>query len=319
MDAIEYVQLVITLIFLAFVGVVAGFVIHFSNLEFNRFWKSRIIFISSSFVWILSLLFGRDQLWNLTTGLFPIQESHYRGLCQAHIILSYGLSQPLFFLTVLFLVRLQSRNVDLSYVTSPNGGILYWTLIWCGPMIAVHVLIVGLNYSHSISEQYPLFWTTFDTTNSLCVVPIISTLAFAVFYTIFLIFYLFWSNKFAGTLVNRRLRKRVQWSQFFFVIFFPFEVLLRVVLIFITKYQVATNVLSHVFFFIDLIICVAGVLEFALLPTVEAADYPLLADISSVFSIESGPTDDQKKSTEKSKSNKSKGMILENFNVQEEM
>lgn len=155
--------------------------------------------------------------------------------------------------------------------------VIMWSVIWTVPMIAIHLLLVGLNTASSLKGS-SYFWTTFDRDTRQCLVPIISTMAFTCFYAIFLVFYIFYSKKFAETLINRRLQQRVRFSQIFFALFFPFEVLLRFILAFLTKYQTATEVLGHIFFFMDLAICLVGLLEFALFPVLDATEYPLMDD-----------------------------------------
>jgi len=278
-EVIEWIQLAVAVVLLIFSVVVLGILIKYHKLPFNKFWKTRGVFVLATFVWILSLLLGGDQFWNADTGYFSISDNGYSILCQVHTLFTFGVSQPLFFITLLFMIRSKTnaRNDLTMYNKHPNRVVMGWSFLWCLPMVAIHLLIVGLNNATSLHDS-DFFWTTFDTTSHKCLVPIISTMAFTCFYAIFLVFYIFYSNKFSKSLINKTLLRRMWWSQFIFSLFFPFEVLLRFILIFTTKFQVAAEILSHIFFFIDLIICFVGLLEFALLPVLDAAEYPLLSD-----------------------------------------
>jgi len=237
-----------------------------------------VMFVVAIFVWILSLLLGRQQFWdwNSSAGFFAIKEEGYQALCQITTLFTFGVAQPLAFITLLFMIRSKtnaSNGLDL-YNKHPNRKVMMWSWLWAFPMIAIHLIIVGLNNASYEDPKY--FWTTFSTSSKQCVVPLISTIAFTCFYGTFLVFYIFYSNKFSRTLINKRLRHRLWLSQIFFSLFFPFEVLLRFILTLTTQIQVAAEVLSHIFFFIDLIICLVGLLEFALFPVLDAAEFPLI-------------------------------------------
>jgi len=277
-SAIQWIEVIVALLLLIFNVVVFVWVVKFWALPFNKFWKTRAMFVVATFVWILSLILGRDQFWS-TGGFFFISEHGYNVVCEVTTLFTYGISQPLFFITLLFMIRSKtnaSNDLDM-YNKHPNRGVISWSLVWTSPMIIIHIIIVGLNNSSRKDSDF--FWTTYDSTSGKCVVPIISTMAFTCFYAIFLVCYIFYSRKFSKTLINKRLLRRVWWSQVFFSLFFPFEVLLRFILIFTTRFQVAGTVLSHIFFFIDLIICLVGLLEFSLFPVLDAAEFPLSSDL----------------------------------------
>jgi len=280
LSAIQWIEFIVALLLLLFSIIVFVWVVKFYALPFNKFWKTRAMFVVATFVWVISLLLGRKTFWNAPHGFFSVTENGYEQLCQVTTLFTYGVSQPLFFITLLFMIRSKTNasNDFNLYNKHPNRVVMGWSMLWTLPMIIIHVIIIILNNT-SLSDT-TFFWRTFNTSSSSCVVPIISTMAFTCFYVIFLAFYIFYSNKFGKTLINKRLLQRLWWSQIFFALFLPFEVLLRFILIFTTKFQVAAEVLSHIFFFIDLIICLVGLLEFALFPVLDAAEFPLTNDMT---------------------------------------
>lgn len=272
LEVLGWIQLGLTLFFLVFLVGVLISVVRYYNLEFNGFWKTRAAIVGICILWTLCLLLGRQQLWRPSDGLLSVSDSRYEGLCRAYVFLTFGIWQPLYFLAILMMLRSKARSKLQLYTESPNKDVLRWSLTYCIPVVVVHIIILALSDVH---ESNPIVWSTYSSTYHHCVIPLLSTGAFAVFYACFIVFYGFASIKLFTRLINRNLRYRVRWTQLFFVFFFPFEIFIRLVLLFISKYEKAYESLYHTFFFIDLIVCAVGVIEFVLLPILDAVSVPL--------------------------------------------
>lgn len=278
LEVLGWIQLSLTLAFLVFlVGVLIG-VVRYYNLEFNGFWKTRAAIVGICILWTLSLLLGRQQLWRPGDGLLSVSDTRYEEMCRAYVFLTFGIWQPLYFLAILMMLRSKARSKLQLYTENPNKDVLRWSLTWCIPVFIVHVIILALSDVH---ESNPIVWSAYTRTYHHCVIPLLSTGAFAVFYACFIVFYGFASIKLFTRLINRNLRYRVRWTQLFFVFFFPFEIFIRLILLFISKYEDAYEALYHTFFFIDLIVCAVGVIEFVLLPILDAASVPLMKGVTA--------------------------------------
>lgn len=278
LEVLGWIQLALALGFLVFLVGVLISVIRCYKLEFNGFWKTRAAIVGICILWTLCLLLGRQQLWRPGDGLLATSDARYEGLCNAYVFLTFGIWQPLYFLAILMMLRSKARSKLQLYTENPNKDVFRWSITWCIPVFIVHVIILGLSDVH---ESNPIVWSTYSSTYHHCVIPLLSTGAFAVFYACFIVFYGFASIKLFTRLINRNLRHRVRWTQLFFVFFFPFEIFIRLIMLFISKYEKAYESLYHTFFFIDMIVCAVGVIEFVLLPVMDAMSVPLMKGVTA--------------------------------------
>lgn len=278
LEVLEWIQLAITLAFIVVMAGVIAVVLKYQHLEFNGLWKTRTFIVSIAILWAFSLLLGRQQLWRQNGGLLSNSSSRFEGLCRAHVFLTFGILQPLFFLTILMILRSKEKSKMDLYSNDPNKFIIYNSLLWCIPIFVVHIVIIAVG---AVRESNPIVWATFSSRDQHCVIPILSTTAFAAFYCCFIIFYIISSRKVFKRLMNHNLRNRVRWTQLFFVFVFPFEIVVRFIMIFISKFEKPYEALYHVYFFIDLIVCTVAVCELVLLPVLDAASYPLMAGVTT--------------------------------------
>lgn len=109
LEVLEWIQLALTLAFLVvLVGILVA-VLRNHKLEFNVLWKTRAFIVGIAIMWVLSLLLGRQQLWRPDGGLLDTSNQRYEELCRAYVFLTFGLWQPLFFLTILMILRSKER------------------------------------------------------------------------------------------------------------------------------------------------------------------------------------------------------------------
>ncbi|KAN0040423.1 hypothetical protein ACTA71_012316 [Dictyostelium dimigraforme] len=281
---IEFAIVLIVLLFLIGVMVV---IIKNRKLEFNMYWKSRALLASSAFIWVVFLMLGNEYLWN-TDGLFGIK-SHSAAICGLHLFFTVGLAEPLFFLAVLFTLKSKTNrdkdrnnygNNNQSGVfrifknrfnfQDPNDYVYLFAFICSLPLIIVHIVLLILD---ALNDKVNIAYTVFDNEESKCLVPIVSTAAFAIFYVLFLLFFIIISRKFSKTIINRSLINRIRLLQFSFIAFLPLEVAIKVVLIFTLNIGKISQALFNAFFFVDIVVLLIGVLEFALFPILDSLGY----------------------------------------------
>ncbi|EAL64160.1 hypothetical protein DDB_G0286809 [Dictyostelium discoideum AX4] len=279
---IEFVIVLIVLLFL--IGVIVV-IIKNRKLEFNMYWKSRALLASSAFIWVVFLMLGNEYLWN-TDGLFGIK-SHSAAICGLHLFFTVGLAEPLFFLSVLFTLKSKTNrdkgrnnNNNQSGIfriftnrlnfEDPNDYVYLCAFICSLPLIIVHIVLLILD---ALNDKVNIAYTVFDNEESKCLVPIVSTAAFAIFYVLFLLFFIFISRKFSKTIINRSLINRIRLLQFSFIAFLPLEVAIKVVLIFTLNIGKISQALFNAFFFVDIVVLLIGVLEFALFPILDSLGY----------------------------------------------
>eukprot|EP00026_Physarum_polycephalum_P007231 Phypoly_transcript_07289.p1 GENE.Phypoly_transcript_07289~~Phypoly_transcript_07289.p1 ORF type:complete len:493 (-),score=61.15 Phypoly_transcript_07289:25-1503(-) len=307
LEVLEWIQLALTLSFLVVMAGILGLVLRYHRLEFNGLWKTRAFMVAVAIMWALSLLLGRQQLWSPDGGILSTDSSKFEGLCRAHVFLTFGIWQPLFFLTILMILRSKEKSKMDLYADDPNKFIIYNALLWCIPIFLVHIVIIAVGAVH---ESNPIVWATYSSKNHHCVMPILSTTAFAAFYCFFIIFYVLSSRKLFKRLMNHNLRNRIRWTQLFFVFIFPFEIVVRFILIFISKYQKPYESLYHTYFFMDLIVCSVAVSELVLLPVLDAASYPLLSGVTAQACKEYAKSEEVKKQRRSTRNQQSLSPVL---------
>ncbi|EGC34454.1 hypothetical protein DICPUDRAFT_153350 [Dictyostelium purpureum] len=291
---IEFIVALVVLLFL--IGVIA-IITKNRHIEFNQYWKSRTLIASSAFIWVIFLLLGNEYLWSSKEGIFGVKESHSRAICALHVFFTVGLAEPLFFLIFLFTIKSKTNQDKENSNTQnnlrsngshrmemiknkwfrfqePNTYVYVWSLVCTLPLVIIHLILLILDatdVTEPRGNQY--LFTVYDSKEQKCSVPIISTGAFAVFFVIFLFFFVIVSRNFSKSIINRSLINRIRILQFSFVAFLPLEVAIRVVLIFTTNIGDATPALFNAFFFVDIIVLLIGVLEFALFPILDSLGF----------------------------------------------
>jgi len=279
LQVLGIIEFVVGLLVLLFLVLVSFVIVRNRDIEFNKLWRSRLFLTCSAFVWVVFLLLGNEYLWNNVDGIFKINPSHSKAVCSLHVFFTVGSSEPLFFLIFLFILKSKTSDKNQNlYINDPNYYVYKWSLLWTIPLIVIHLVVLILDAS-SVSEPQKLFWTVYDQDNSKCAVPIISTAAFAIFFVLFLLFFLFLSRKFSKSIINRVLINRIRLLQLSFILFLPLEVAIRVVLIFTLKFGDTSKALFHAFFFVDIIVLLIGILEFAFFPVIDSLGFGLFESV----------------------------------------
>lgn len=299
LEILEWIQLIVSLLFLLFTAGVLLLVIKHYKLEFNRLYKTRAFLTMTAFMWGIGLLLGRHQLWSPKHGSLPLSNNGFESICRAHVFLTFGMWQPLFFLIILMTLKSKEKSKLQLYADDPNKFILYRALLWCIPVFVVHIIILALSPVH---EGTPVVWRTHTLQHQHCVVPVLSTGATAIFYSFFVVLYVLSSSKLFTRLINRNLRYRIRWTQLFFIFIFPLEIILRFISIFISEYEDAYEAVYHSYYFLELIVCTVAIIELVLRPVMDAASFPMLVGVTENACQEYIKSEEEKKQRRYTKS-----------------
>ncbi|KAF5450481.1 hypothetical protein F2P56_030833 [Juglans regia] len=183
---------------------------HLQN--FNSLWSVRCILVSFIIFWALSELFRipffhRRFLFYLFHYPTPSKQAN---LCKIQVVLSLGLFEPAFLITLLFLV-----NVSIKKKTPYNIWAIPFVLVTCLPMLMLQIICVFFapleTKLPSIFTQSSVFFSHgFDEkTQVLCAYPLLSTVMFGAFGIGYSLCFLLSCWKVLSLAINKGLRIRI--------------------------------------------------------------------------------------------------------------
>ncbi|GAM17151.1 hypothetical protein SAMD00019534_003260 [Acytostelium subglobosum LB1] len=267
-----WIEFILALLVLIFIGFVIYVIAKYRHLEFNKYWRSRTLVSGAGFIWVLALLLGNQFLWLPDGGLFGSSTDKYKYLCSLHLFFTVGSFEPLFFVVFLFMFMSKTSYKRSSlYIDDPNYYVMKRSILATIPVTVAHIAILIIA-SAGVTSPSSEFWNSYSDSESKCVVPIISTAVFAIFYAIFLFFFLLISSRFTRSLMNKNLISRVRLSSACFVVLPPLEIVIRI-LVFVLKIQDKTQALFHAFFLVDIIVIFVAITEFALFPVLDSIGF----------------------------------------------
>lgn len=180
--------------------------------HFNSLWSVRCILVSFIIFWSLSELFRiplihRRFLFNLFHYPTPSKQAN---LCKIQAVLSLGLFEPAFLITLLFLV-----NVSIKKKTPYNIWAIPFVLVTCLPMLTFQIICV---FFAPLGTKLPVIFTQsfvfsnlgfIDKTQVLCAYPLLSTIVFGTFGIGYSVCFLFSCWKVVSLVINKGLRIRI--------------------------------------------------------------------------------------------------------------
>ncbi|CAN4089491.1 unnamed protein product [Withania somnifera] len=203
---------------------------HLQN--FNSLWAVRLLLVFFAFLWALNEVFRlhfvrRKYILPFLPFLTLNQQAT---LCKVHVVLSLGLFEPGFLITLLFLV-----NVSIK-IQNPReiwAVIVVWPI--CFPLLVLQILVVFFSplqqhipeYMHSSS-----FLSTDPWGNEavLCTYPLYSAILFGGFIIAYSSAFLFSCWRVISFVINRKIQVRVNLLATSFIIALPLKVLCLVLL-----------------------------------------------------------------------------------------
>lgn len=179
--------------------------------SFNSFWFTRILLVSFASLWAvgeaLRLNIFRAQYF------FPFLPSmsldQQINLCKIHQVLSLGLFEPAFLVTLLLLV-----NVSIRHQFPPRMWALGTVFLACSPIFALQTLSVFFSPLNTrlpnIMHESSLHYTDhYGNTVVLCKYPVLSILVFGAFVGGYILAFLVSSWKVVSFVLNNNLRARI--------------------------------------------------------------------------------------------------------------
>lgn len=195
---------------------------------FNSLWTVKLLLVSSITLWALTELLRAPFFRRRYLYPSPLSLSQQAGLCKLHSILSLGLFQPAFLVTLLFLV-----NVSIKQ-QSPRA---IWAVTFVlGTCLPLTLLQSFFTYFYPIYPPLPEYFFRssvqfrdgFGNDTVLCTNPLLGTIVFGAFIIIYCLCFLLSCWKVISVVINRGLRARIYGLAFGLLIPLPVQVVLLV-------------------------------------------------------------------------------------------
>ncbi|KAK4351016.1 hypothetical protein RND71_030329 [Anisodus tanguticus] len=203
---------------------------HLQN--FNSLWTVRLLLVLFAFLWAFNEVFRlhlipRKYNFPFLPTLTLNQQSN---LCKVHVVLSLGLFEPGFLITLLFLV-----NVSIK-TQSPSGiwaAIVVWPI--CLPLLVLQILCV---FFSPLQEHIPKYmhsssFLSIDLSGNktvLCTYPLYSGILFGGFTVAYLLAFLFSCWRVISFVINRKIQVRLNLLATSFMIALPVQIVCLVLL-----------------------------------------------------------------------------------------
>ncbi|XP_060203963.1 uncharacterized protein LOC132632142 [Lycium barbarum] len=176
--------------------------------NFNSLWTVRLLLIFFALLWALNEVFRlhfirRKYIFPFLPSL-TLNQQH--NLCKVHVVLSLGLFEPGFLITLLFLVNVSIKK------QSPSGiwaAIIVWPI--CFPLLVLQTLSV---FFSPLQEHIPKYMhsSSFISTDLLgnktvlCTYPLYSAIFFGGFVVAYLSAFLFSCWRVISFVINRKIQ-----------------------------------------------------------------------------------------------------------------
>ncbi|PHT53404.1 hypothetical protein CQW23_07866 [Capsicum baccatum] len=199
----------------------------------NSLWTVRLLLVFFAFLWAFNEVFRlhfirRKYVLPFLPSLTLNQQAN---LCKVQVVLSLGLFEPGFLITLLFLV-----NVSIKIQNNPSD-ISALFVVWpiCVPLLVLQILLV---FFSPLQEHIPVYmhsssFLSIDVLGNkavLCTYPLYSAILFGGFVIAYLIAFLFSCWRVISFVINRKIQVRVNLLATSFMIALPLQILCLVLL-----------------------------------------------------------------------------------------
>ncbi|GFZ06390.1 hypothetical protein Acr_18g0005600 [Actinidia rufa] len=198
---------------------------HLQN--FISLWSVRLLLVSFAAAWALNEIlrlpfFHRHYLYPFLPNFTLSQQSN---LCKIHIVLSLGLFEPGFLITLLFLL-----NVSIKKRTPRDISAISLIFFSCTPVLVLQLFFL---FFSPLQNQLPnilqtssiLLIDSFDNKILRCTYPIFSTIVFAAFVMAYTLGLLFSYWRVVSLVINKSTRVRIHALAFSVLICLPLQIL----------------------------------------------------------------------------------------------
>lgn len=186
--------------------------------DFNAVWGVRVMLITCAMLWgLIELL--RVPLLRHEGGPFHAWSLQKQAaLCQAHTVLSFGVMEPCFFLTALFLLQGSVRDEPFEPRQRWNQKTVSRILACCLPILGLQaalVIVTSLMPGNGRVLHLPAYFSRSYIQESgegdaaVCTFPLISTLVLGLFSCIYNCCFLWQGCRMVALVINKRLQIRV--------------------------------------------------------------------------------------------------------------
>lgn len=186
--------------------------------EFNSVWLVRIILITCAMSWGLIELLRLPLLRHKGAPFHTWGFQQQAALCQAHTVLSFGVMEPCFFLTALFLVKGSVQDAPFAPLRKWNQKTISLILVCCLPVLSLQASLVIISSrvsSESKVFHLPAYFSRSyirepqEGNEAVCTFPLISTLVLGLFCCIYNCCFLWQGCRMVALVINKRLQIRV--------------------------------------------------------------------------------------------------------------
>ncbi|PIA48798.1 hypothetical protein AQUCO_01300020v1 [Aquilegia coerulea] len=197
--------------------------------NFNSLCSVRILLVCFISLWALTeflrLPFTRHHLFSFFPSLSISQQSD---LCKLHLVLSLGLFEPGFLVTLLFLLSFSIKRKDSNDTFGSAVGIVF---ALCLPLLFLQAYFIFYPGKTIFPEVFYSSYIVLEGTGAahttiLCSYPFLSTIVFGVFATVYILYFLLASCKVVSLVINKGLRIRIYALLFSVLVALPTQVAL---------------------------------------------------------------------------------------------
>eukprot|EP00736_Rhodelphis_marinus_P007055 Rmarinus@m.29572 len=179
---------------------------------FTKISSIRYALLLISVIWTLACLLEASYIWH-EDGWLSQDFDVYKQLCRLHTVTAYGLAEPMFYITILSILRRQYRSNPENHDETPS---IAWVFLWASPIFLCQIVIVGvemLSSSWSMADELKdkdeYVFLPYDETYQSCVVPYASVVVSILFVLVFCVAFRIFASSVESKLLNRALRKRL--------------------------------------------------------------------------------------------------------------
>ncbi|KAL5726795.1 hypothetical protein ACHQM5_000052 [Ranunculus cassubicifolius] len=255
--------LISTIVLFSVISLVFIIHFHFKSQEsqalqnFNSLCSVRVLLVTFISLWALAeflrLPFTRRYL------ISHLTPDHQANICRLHIVLSFGLFEPGFLVTLLFLLSFSIKKKDPNDTFGSAVGVV---LALCLPVLTLQIYFVFFPNKTFFSE---LLWKSHVTIEDfggeslvLCVYPLFGTIIFGVFGVVYALYFFCACCKVVALVINRGLRIRLYALMLSVVVTVPLQVVLLVVSTLWNPVNPSYNGITLVMFLIVLLCAAVG-------------------------------------------------------------
>ncbi|MCO5571967.1 hypothetical protein L7F22_025718 [Adiantum nelumboides] len=186
--------------------------------DFNAVWGVRIMLITCAMLWGLIELLRVPLLRHKGGPFHAWSLQRQAALCQTHTVLSFGVMEPCFFLTALFLLQGSVRDAPFEPLQKWNQKTVSRILACCLPILGLQaalVIIASQMPGNGRVLHLPAYFSrsyiqgSEDEDAAICTFPLISTLVLGLFSCIYNCCFLWQGCRMVSLVINKRLQIRV--------------------------------------------------------------------------------------------------------------